>query len=482
MNDMTTQEDFCPQPFLPNWLRFRMFQRVPVGMPREWKKFFAWFYGAISLIFLFSGHWSFCIGFLVICTFFCLRSTNLDLFAPMAMVMHAFGLYFFVPIFFIPDRVPELMPLILGTLCITVVIYLLLPPLELGFGRALGKDLRLSKRFLRLVGVTQILGLCGFVLSTWLAGYSNPLAVFSDPLGYRFFMMMGGMTYFSEVLSFFIISPVLVCTIAYYRGLASGRVWLFSIIPALVYALATGARGTIVNVVFQVFVIRHLSGRQLRMHTLLTLVVTFVPLIAFLGEYRMAKYASENASVRSTISQLSLSDIGQIAFARLDAGVRFNELLTAFRQREPKMGLSYLQLPLQVIPRSMWEDKPRLPNPEMTRIIGRNDPYLDISFDFGIFGESYLNFGIMGVLWGAIVIAIVTGAFQCIYDYALRTHEPIVLIFCSFTFTLPFALVVSGLDEMIVYGSFEILKVIGLRYLFFRKAQIRSAQQHTPPV
>lgn len=445
-----------------------LFTRGPGRPNRGWQHLFLIIYTALMVLFLILGDWGFAACYAILAAFFALRSSDLDLFAPMSLVAHSFGIYFLLPLSLIRNRTPGTLTYICGTLIACLGIYLFLPRLNFGFGRWLGEDMRLRKSFLTIAASMQALGYAGFFLSTRLAGYSNPFGVFSSPLKYRFFMMVGGMTYVTQMLSFLLMTPVIGIALAYYMRLTSRKIFVAFIVAALFYSLATGSRGAPIGLVLEIFLVRHLLHKRISIALVLGLMLIFIPFIAVAGQYRMVKYSNQNGTLASVLSHLDAKDVVEIAFSRLDAAEMFDELLDAYHQG-PRFGESYFMLPVDIVPRAFWPSKPRLPNPEMTRIVGRNDPYLDIAFDFGIFGETFINFLWVGMLAGALIVVLVTGPMQCIYEYAKAKRSPACILFCALMIFTPFVLVVSGLVETIIVSSFAFLQVLVLRTLFFKR-------------
>ena len=452
---------------LPAGPGIMLFAARPSGRPREWQRFFLAIYVCACLVSVILGNIEFALCYAVLSMFFMLNSTDLDILAPMSMVTQAFGIYFLLPLALIDDRDPATLPYIACTLIAVLALYLLMPRLNFGLGWRLGRSLVFRKSFLRTTVVMQITGGIGFLISTRLAGFSNPFMVFADPIQYRFFMMVGGMTYFTEFLGFLIMMPAIVITVAYYMKEVSRAVFLTVVAAAALYGLATGARGSLILLVIQIFLIRHILYRRIGARLVLLLICVVVPFVAISGQYRQLKYTSANGSLQTVLSQLTIQDAVKLAFSRMDAAEMFNEFMVAERYHDPKLGMSYIEIVAEAIPRSFWKDKPRLPNPEMTRIIGRNDPYLDIAFDFGIFGETFLNFSWFGVIVGGAIVAIVGGSMQCIYDYAVSERSPVVILWVAVLCTVPLALVVSGLVEVSITAGLSILKVLAVRKLFF---------------
>jgi hypothetical protein len=449
-----------------------VFARRPGFRPGGWQRFFGFIYACGCVLFLILGNFGFALCYAVLTFLFLLGSTDLDIFAPMSMVAQAFGIYFLVPLAFIKNRDPDTLLYISATLITAVVIYLLLPRLDFGIARRIDGQRAFRSSFGRTATLMECAGYTGFIGSTWMAGFHNPLMVFSDPIRYRFFMMVGGMTYVAEALQFLIMIPAVVLTVAYYERKASRLAFACSFGGAALYGLATGARGSVIMLLIQLLFIRHILHRKLGARLVLVFLLIVVPFVAISGEYRVLKYESQRNVMQSVIANISVADMAAMAFSRLDAAAMFNSFMIAERRKDPKLGMSYVEIIVDAVPRSVWNTKPRLPNPEMTRIVGQENPDLDIAFDFGIFGETFLNFAWLGVLVGGTIVAVVGSSMQCIYDDAVAKKSPIVIVFMAVMCTMPLALVVSGLVETIIAASFSIVKVLLVRKLFFRRATV----------
>ncbi len=446
-----------------------IFAKGPGKSDRGWQRVFLVTYAGLALLFVALGMWGFAACYVALSVFFALQGTDLDLFAPMSLVAHAFGIYFLLPLSLISDRASATLTYITSTLILTLILYLLLPRLNFGFGRWLDEDLTLRKSILRVAALMQLIGFAGFFVSTRLAGYSNPFGVFITPVKYRFFMMVGGMTYATQLLNFLLLTPALIVAVSYYMGSTSRKAFLCTVAAALFYGLATGSRGAPIGLLLEILLVRHILRKRISITLVLIILCITIPFMAIAGQYRVVKYINQNVTFSDVVSKLDFTDVLKIAFSRLDAAGMFNDLIVAYRQQNPKLGLSYIELPIEAIPRKIWPTKPRLPNPQMTRIVGRNDPNLDISFDFGIFGETFINFLWLGVFAGALMIVLIAGPMQCVYEFAKKRRNPMCILFCSLLCFTPISLVVAGLAETLILGSFSLLQLLTLRLLFFRK-------------
>jgi hypothetical protein len=435
----------------------------------EWRIPFFGFYTAIAITFMSLGRVGFAYGFLLTGLVFLSRVVYLDIVAPFTIALHVFALYFLLVMAFNEELLPSTLVYVLITFTIFILMYFLFPRMNLKFFCRFSSNYFLRTKILTRIAVMQSLGFMLFLISTRLAGFSTPIGVFSEPLQYRFFMMVGGMTYISTLIGFLLFYPVIILTYAYYSGRLGAKPLLVSLLPAALYALACGARGAIIIMAIQILLIRHLLGRKLKVKVVMALAVIAIPYVAIMGEYRMIKYAEESGTLETVIHNLEIKDIVKLTVSRFDASQMFNELMERRRVIEPHYGLSYLEIPIYAIPRSIWPTKPRMPNPEMTRIIDRDDPYLDIAFDFGIFGEVLLNFSWFGAIVGAAILAVGIGIMQSNYERAMKDKLGIDILWCAIFVFLPFTMVVSGLAETIVSFLMSSVNVLVMRMIFFKK-------------
>jgi hypothetical protein len=453
-------------PMMP---RMTLLAPRPGFRPSGWQRFFFVLYLLAFFVSVVLGNAGFAFCYAILTLFFLLNTTDLDLFAPMSMVAQAFGIYFLLPLALIDERDPATLAYIACTLFLSLLIYLVLPRLNFGLGRRIGGGLIMRGSFLRTIIVMQVAGGVAFLISTRLAGFSNPLQVFVQPVKYRFFMMVGGMTYFTELIEFLMMAPALVIAVAFYMKKVSRRTCATVVATAAFYGVATGARGTVIMLLLEILLIRHVLFRRIKAGLVLFMACIVVPFVAIAGMYRTLQYEDRSGVLQAVWENLSVEDIVKAAFSRLDAAEMFNEFMVAEHHQEPKWGMSYLDAVAEVVPRSLWKDKPLLPNPEMTRIVGHNDPNLDISFDFGIFGETFLNFAWVGMLVGGLIIAIAGSLMQSVYDYAVSSRSPLAIITVAILCTVPLGLVVSGLVETSIVAIFSLLKILVLRKVFFRR-------------
>jgi hypothetical protein len=435
----------------------------------EWRRISLFLYGVAAIAFLAASRPWFCAAYLAIVAYLLTRSIYFDAFSPALLAVHAFGIYFLAVMAFNEELTTAALAYVVVTLLLYLTISLLVPTLNLRAIRELTSGFVLKGPVGRKAIAMQAVGVSIFTAMTRLAGFGSPIEIFSAPLKYRFFMLTGGMTYVKVLMDFLIAAPVLVITVAYYLGRANRKLWWSCASIALFYALCTGERSAPIILIIQVLLIRHLFGKRLSIRLVLPIALVVIPFVAIMGEYRMARYAQESGALDTVIGSMNATDVLKLSLERLDASIRFNELMSAYDGEPAHLGLSYLSLPVQVVPRALWKEKPRIPNPEMTRIIGRDDPNLDIALDFGIFGETLINFWWAGVLLAAAIAAVSVGVLQAAYERAALTAEPVGVLWSALLWMTPVSLIVSGVVQSVIFFAFGLIALIALQTIFFAR-------------
>lgn len=434
-----------------------------------WRRVFRILYTSLALTCFGFGRMEFALAYLVIAGFFSLTSIGFDWFTPVTVAMHAFGLYFLAVMAFQRDMLPSTLHYIVLTLAIFAFGYILIPKLNLAYFRAMTSCLALRRDMRGKAVLMQAIGIVMFLISTGMAGFSNPLKVFSAPLQYRYYMMVGGMAYLRLLIDLFVNTPVLIVVLAYYKGKVKCGWPILFCITGLIYALASGSRANVMSLVIEVLILRHILRKHLSAKMVLVTIALFLPFVAIMGEYRNVKSINENIEIGDVVRALDLRDMATLALSRFDASYMFNELMARRSTIPASLGLSYAEVPLQAIPRSWWPEKPRMPNPAMTRMIGKDDGMSDVAFDFGIFGETLINFQWVGCAVGAIILIGVIGPLQSIFERALLQREVMDIFICSLCWFIPFVVIVSGLVEATVTTASTVLYLLVIRVVFLRR-------------
>lgn len=427
-------------------------------------------YLILSIATLSSGKLAIAFGFATLAALVLFSRGRFDPFSPIALVSHMFGIYFLAVMAF-ADVQQKTALYVVATIVLFVLVYLSLPVIYSRLVDKLTADLRLRRCVRAKVLTLQFIGFALFLLTIRLAGFGGIIEVLGAPLQYRFFMMQRGMTYLTLFLHLLILFPVLVLWCSYYAKRISWKTPVFSLALALLYAICTGERGTVIFLVAQIVIIRHFLYRRLSFKLAVAAILIFVPLIAIWGQWRMLAYSGDGAD---SLSSLTVSDFVSLTASRADAIYRFDELVEKYdlESRTPHWGLSYVALPIQAIPRSFWPNKPRMPNVEMTSIIGRDDPYLDIAFDFGIFGEAFINFLWAGPPFIAMLLYLFVSPLQDIYDRPGNHFRVLLYVIIWF---FPAAIIISGLAQTLIFVLVAIGTLFILRIFFFVKTSARVA-------
>ena len=142
-----------------------------------------------------------------------------------------------------------------------------------------------------------------------------------------------------------------------------------------------------------------------------------------------------------------------------------------------RYGFDYINIFLQMIPRALWEDKPLSLVREVNNILviqsvgGTGLP--------SIF-EAWINFGILGLVFNAIMASFVLVLFQKIYLYGRNHHEIIIFILgVKFGFSLVHTFFISpgithNTPELIISIIHYIVAIWIIKYLLYKKFTIKS--------
>jgi len=316
----------------------------------------------------------------------------------------------------------------------------------------------------------SVAGWIGIMIAAWAGGIGSLWQVYADPLQMRTFMGRGGMGYFTLICNFMVFMPPTIAAIKRYKE--GKRLWYFPalILSAVLYSLASGSRGETVALAINLLLIRHLLGKPIRPLIFVVMGLLVIPFAAVMGEIRNnpTLYAMNAVSVLRIIAALGPEKIVMLFLARLDASYYFNLLIQRRSAISIDYGLSYLAWPLQAIPRALWPNKPLLPDTYLTYLLVTG-PESNSTFDFSIFGESYINFGFMGIISGAIAIAAFTAYMQRRYDRLVKSRDPADVLFFSMMWISVIYLVVNGVVGTATAVCIQLVQFLAARRIFFRR-------------
>lgn len=429
-------------------------------------------YAALAVAFLVVGRVEYALAYLMIVGLFCVTSIGVDWFTPITIAAHTFGLYFLAVMAFQNDILPPTLHYVVLTLALFAAGYLLTPTLEYKYVHRMTSNIILREDVLGKALLMLAIGVVLFLISTKMAGFSNPLQVFSAPLQYRFYMMIGGMSYLRIVIDICVNAPVLIVAITYYKGNVPLRWFVLFCAAGVLYGLASGSRGNLIILICEVLIFRHILRRRLSAAMTFAMIALAIPFIAIMGEYRNVKSINSNISISAVVRTLDLKDMVTLTLARFDAAHMFNELMTRDYAIPTSMGRYYAEIPLQAIPRSWWSSKPYMPNPAMTRITGYNDGMTDVAFDFGIFGETFINFKWFGCFFGAVMLVGIIGLLQSFSERALQKREVLNIVICALCWLVPYEVIVAGVVETSVTTASTLIYLVVIRFAFMRRERM----------
>ncbi|MEK8088968.1 oligosaccharide repeat unit polymerase [Thermithiobacillus plumbiphilus] len=409
-----------------------------------------------------------------------------DLFSPKNIFINTFGLYFGLGMMF-SERVEE-GPVLYIILCLLVAMLIYMvskkrilrepPGLFINFKLKPGCKLKW-----RVVGLVT----GGFVLFTFLAyqaGFSGPFGPIASPWQFRQFANSKGYSYINLAANFFVYSCflVLVLMVISRERPFRGRLLLlfYSGITFVFLALSSGVRGVLVFGLLALLLSRHIIVKRINNGVLIFVVFALAPVVVVLGEAR-ALGVHENLSIDQAynlIKSLDLSNVGAALMARLDSYGNFAYLMhwvTHATDLNFKWGSSYLAAPLQAVPRSIWPEKPLLPNDELTHMLFPE--YTNYTVDFSIFGEVYINFWWIGVLFVGSILGFLLVIMQRMYEHALAIKTPIAVVYVTLFWLFPMTVVVTGLVPGFIAACISIATLYGYRLVFFEKVQLYGSNR-----
>lgn len=326
-----------------------------------------------------------------------------------------------------------------------------------------------------LLLVSIVLGWGLLITAGIFGGVGSLWTIFTDPLQMRVFMSNSGMAYFKALCDFLVLMPPVIAALKRYSEGGSTAVFLVLIFSGLLYTVASGSRGATVQLVISLMIVRQFMGKPLNPLLVAGAAVLIVPFVAIAGVYRNdpALYGLGLANLLKVAGALGPERIAKLFVARLDSSFYFN-LLTKQRTETPLLyGSSYLSWPLQIIPRPLWPSKPLLPNTALSYQLVTS-PASNATFDFSIFGESYLNFGLSGFFFCAVTIVGLVAYMQRRYLRMVESREVSEVLLFSMLWAIPMYAIVGGIIAAATTGIMTFLQYLAARALFLREANLNE--------
>jgi len=195
----------------------------------------------------------------------------------------------------------------------------------------------------------------------------------------------------------------------------SATIWVsVGLLLASILAFTTGGRNNLILLLFAILC-KHLIGVRVTKQAFRLAILTFVAgvisaVVINLRHLSQAVHGSASTSgSKFSAAVTGVTFIDHIAQSMLFAG-----------QNGFDYGIRYLKLPLFFIPRSLWPDKP-LPLSQLMRGFVFGDEQGGIPP--GLFGESYIAFGAIGILLTAVLWAFVLSKVDGILKFARRSSS-----------------------------------------------------------
>jgi oligosaccharide repeat unit polymerase len=134
-----------------------------------------------------------------------------------------------------------------------------------------------------------------------------------------------------------------------------------------------------------------------------------------------------------------------------------------------QMGRTYLEAVSRPVPRALWAEKPRAAETQLMAAIWPQFASAGVGFSFSLFGEPYLNFGLLG----AVAVAFAFGVFwRAAYAWFRRAPmNPFVISLYALSWPFLFVYMRGGLGVDYQRQVIYVLPVL-LAYLFVRRSRI----------
>ena len=369
-----------------------------------------------------------------------------ELLSPVTLVCLTYVFYFFVVLAVNPDTETFTEVYVACTCCLSILFVTVLWPWSSVLYRAP------RAAYKETVGKGPVvlfllsgLGWVFLIAAAYLGGVGSLVNVYADPLRMRVLMSNGGMAYFKLICDFLVLMPPQIAAMRRFSLRHRSLEFPVLLLSGVFYSLASGSRSMTVSLLINVLLLRQFLKKPVRPLVLALSAGLVVPFVALMGIYRniSTQGSQDLAAIARIVSDLGPAKVVLLFVSRLDASYYFNLLIRSRDRIHLTYGVSYFTWPLQAIPRAVWPGKPLLPNTSLTyRLV--TGPSAKVTFDFSIFGESYLNFGLLGIVSGALAVALFTLYMQKRYDRLLRTKSLSDALFFVTTWGFPMFLVVNG--------------------------------------
>lgn len=286
-------------------------------------------------------------------------------------------------------------------------------------------------------------------------------------------------SYLGVLLYYLSFVQIMVICILFLKYLANNKkifllLALFFLIIYFIYAVPTGSKSEILLPFFLLLIIYSIIKRTPRKIILFIVLISIFFVFPFSTIYRSLHSGSVAINIVRTsnkylhlLSNFNIKTVKLLFFNSIALRINQMGVVTAIVKNTPriwnfKMGSTYMQFFISLIPRILWHSKP---------IIGVNDNKFgrnygilranDHQTSVGVtwIGEMFINFG-----WFGIIIAFLWGVlYRIIYIYFFKNGKPNMLGTLIYSFTLYFLI----RDNVFVYMFSGLLKFYVFMFFLF---------------
>lgn len=252
--------------------------------------------------------------------------------------------------------------------------------------------------------------------------------------------LMAGQYYNELFANSLLTCGVLLTLLCYIKEKNKKHLYIF----ILVFAITTfglivfGARRPAMMLLLQVIMLYHFTSSKIKFYSIfkikslitISIIALFVLLMPMLRSGSETDYVNNPAkwvegavdNVNTLFREFSYCDGDLFAFGY-------------FKNHEYWYGASYLNIPLQVIPRSIYPKKPPMDDgmyllnmmygEKVSPNMATADLYYQTSVPFTLESSLYSNFGLLGIILGGLLVGML---YQYIYKVLISCYCPIVMI------------------------------------------------------
>lgn len=264
---------------------------------------------------------------------------------------------------------------------------------------------------------------------------------------------------------------ILVTSLSGQRWRVGAFVGLFLVALSQVLNIGTGDRSWTLPAIAALVLVWYLRRRA---RPGLPVIAIAVALTFLLGITLPRQYRNTEARSESLI-QIVIDDIlnpGQAVqdfLSREDTGMADGlavELQFVPNTIDYQFGRTYLEAISRPVPRSLWAEKPRAAETQLMAVIWPQLARASVTFYFSVWGEPYLNFGLLGV----IAVSLAFGIFwRSVYAwFRRRPTNRFVIAFYALSWPFIFVYMRGGIGADYQRQAIYLVPVV-VAYLFIRR-------------